>query len=594
VPAARVAAGRLTFSRRSAEGILAVLVTAVWAATLLPLFDFATADTRLLDAFSVDELIQLNLLRAAASARTFALHFGPYGHFVFNIILIVLRALPGAATDARILYVGRTVNLAFGAAAVLLVFWWARRTYGAVAGWVAFSLMIVNTTLYLGVAQVQPDIAQLFLLMASLVCAARLIDDALMRWLVLSTALAGAAFACKYSGLFVLPIVIVALARRPVPVSRPATSVAVMRVSLVLLGAALFAASFAANADWIAKHLTEDGRINSTLPLHLTLLATASRGAGVILIAGALAPWPWNALKKRQYALAVLWSWSLALATFVAAFVVTSPYSLRQAAFVKGLLGEASFAAPVTLASQLATLRSVAMAVGWPGAGIGVATMAVLLWRARKRDYRVKAVDAVLIAWVFIYVVVLLLPAHEMYFDYALPLVPAFAMLAGGGIAAAFRRIAATMPMRNMVAAGALALVVAAAEAPLAAALIDARAAQLRRTTDTPQAYVAQWLQCRVPPASKIAYDYFVYVPSSFQNAVVTWGGTPAWLRSVDPDVVVVEVTTAAYAAEDAEHRAYYDCLNDGSCGYARELSRGDVIVYLRRGSFTSTARGCS
>ena len=77
-------------------------------------------------------------------------------------MLVVLRLLPGAVTDGRILHLGRAINLLFGAGTALITFAWSRRVYGRVAAWIAFSLVIVNTTLYMGIAQVQPDIAQLF------------------------------------------------------------------------------------------------------------------------------------------------------------------------------------------------------------------------------------------------------------------------------------------------------------------------------------------------------------------------------------------------------------------------------------------------
>ena len=122
---------------------------------------------------------------------------------------------------------------------------------------------------------------------------------------------------------------------------------------------------------------------------------------------------------------------------------------------------------------------------------------------------------------------------------------------------------------------------------------------QRKRTTQSTQAYVASWLQCHAPAQSRIAYDYFVWVPSTFSNAFVTWGGTTDWLASVDPDVVIVERNTAEYAsasgAEQAEHRAYYECLSSGKCGYEPALSQGEVVVYVRQGRAAAiTARGCS
>ena len=598
-----MAPGRLTRPRRTADDLLAAIVTVLWMASLVPLFSFAVADKRLLEGFSIDELIQLNLLHHAASAHTFVLNFGPYGHLVFNLILFVLRLLSGAVTDARILYVGRAINLVFGAACALFIFEWARRVYGRPAAWIALSLMLVNATLYVGIAQVQPDIVQLFFLLVSLGLTVRLAGRPETRWLVLASAMAGLAFACKYSGLFVLPIIAVAVIRRPVTVHRPAMNINVLRASLLVAGALLIALSFCFTTAWIVAHLTEDGRIDRPLSAHLlNLLTAATRSGGVLVIAVSAAPWLWNWLRQRPYLLAVVWSWFLMLATFVATFVAASPYSLRKAAFIKGLLSEAGFAAPVSLASQLRVLDGIAQVAGWPAMVVALVTIAVLMWRALS-EFRMAAVDAVLVAWVAIYTVVLLLPAHEIYLDYALPLVPAVAMLAARGAGALLRRAGESAPAWRTPAAIVLTLLVLVAEAPLAAGLFKAREQQLSRTTASPQAYVAEWLQCRAEPSARIANDYFVYVPSTFPNAFVTWGGTPAWLASTDPDIVVVATSTAGYAAEDAEHRAYYECLTAETCGYERALVHDGLFVYVRKGRRSEvlsespaslSARGCS
>ena len=598
-----MAAGRLTRPRRVADDILAAIITVLWAASLLPLFSFAAADKRLLEGFSIDELIQLNLLHHAASTPTFAMNFGPYGHLVFNLILIVLRLLPGAVTDARILYVGRGINLIFGAACVLFIFEWSRRVYGRAAAWIAFSLVLVNATLYIGISEVQPDIVQLFFLMLSLGLTVRLAGRPESRWLVLAAATAGLAFACKYSGLFVLPIIAVAVARRPVTLQRPALSLAALRTSLVVCGALLVALSFVFNAGWIAAHLTEDGHIDSPLSAHLlSLLTVATRGGGALAIVLSATPWLWTWLRQRSHVLAVLWSWFLMLATFVATFVITSPYSLRKAAFIKGMMGEAAFAVPATIASQLGVIRGIGTVAGWAATMVALITAAVLLWRLLSK-VPLAAVDAVLMAWVVIYTVVLLLPAHEIYLDYALPLVPAIAMLAARGVGLLWQWVSESAPARKMLMAIALALVVLAAEVPLAADLLRARQQQVDRTTTSVQAYVARWLQCRAPASTRIAYDYFVYVPSMFPNVSVTWGGTIEWLAAINPDIVVTEVSTAEYAAVDAEHRVYYECLAAGTCGYERALTRGDLSVYVRKGRRGEvlrespaqlSARGCS
>jgi 4-amino-4-deoxy-L-arabinose transferase-like glycosyltransferase len=583
--------------RSTAEIILAMLLTVLWAATLIPLFDFAVADTRLLEGFSVDELIQLNLLRKAVASHSFAMTFGSYGHLVLNLTLVVARLIPGPVTDARLLYTARAINLAFASGTALFTLAWARHAYGRLAGWVAFSLVLVNATFYMGVAEVQPDIAQMFFLVVALALTVRRYEDPNPRWTMLAAAAAGLAFACKYSGLFVLPLLAAVAALRPVKLDRMPV-IRVLRASVSIGGIALIAVSLVCSADWIAAHLTEDGRVDLALG-GLDALRLVAGVAGAVMVILSLLPSTWRRLQQWPKAVAVAWSWYLAAVSFAAAFVITSPYSLRKLAFVKGVIGESAYAIPASIVSSLATFRDIGSVVGWPAAVVAAATIGVLVWRGREPFVKFGAVDAVLIGWVVLFLIVLLLPFHEFYLHYALPLVPAVAMLAGRGVAGIFSDAGDASPWRQWLAGVVLVAVVAAGEAPLAAALGRSREEQRNRTTQSDQAYVAAWLQCHAPAQARVAYDYFVWVPSTFRNAFVTWGGTTDWLRSVDPDFVVVEKNTAAYASaagtEAAEHRAYYACLPGGQCGYEPALSRGDAVVYVRTGQAAAlSGRGCS
>jgi hypothetical protein len=106
--------------------------------------------------------MQVNLLRGAAATHSFALTFGPYGHLVFNVVLLALRVIPGPLTDMRIVYTGRAVCVVFAAATLWLTFVWARRVFGDAAAWIAFAALSVNATLYTRAVILKPDMAQLF------------------------------------------------------------------------------------------------------------------------------------------------------------------------------------------------------------------------------------------------------------------------------------------------------------------------------------------------------------------------------------------------------------------------------------------------
>jgi predicted membrane-bound dolichyl-phosphate-mannose-protein mannosyltransferase len=567
---------------------------ALWAASLVPLIGVGSSNARLVEAFATDEAMQLNLLRGAAERHTFALTFGPYGHLVFNLILLTLRIIPGELGDPRIVQIGRTISVLFAAATLGLTFVWTRRAFGEAAAWIALSVLLVNATFYTWAVALKPDMAQIFFLLLALAFTSRLAEAPRTRWLALASAAAGLAFACKYSGLFVLPIIGAVTFWRPIAYDRPAVRVAALRGLAAAFAIVGLAGAVFLNMEWIASHLTEDGRVDARLSqLLLRQVSTAARGVALALGAAAATPWLWSALRRRTRVLAILWSWLVASGIFAASFIVVSPYSLQRAAFIKGLFVEASDAAAATplTAQWFATwLGGVAAAVEWPVLLAALATMAGLLLMASRHRARVNPADPILVAWIVLYALVLSAPVHEFYVQYALPLAPPAAMLAGRGAVASAEWLAAVFG-RRILAMAFLCAAVLATDVPLGAHLLAARAQLQNRESTSDTVLVGRWLECRAPASARIAYDYFSYIPPAFHDASPTWGGSRAWLSELNPDIVIVNSVTAGAVIADTDAAEYYACLAAGRCGYERVLSRGVITVYGRSGRIDALFR---
>jgi 4-amino-4-deoxy-L-arabinose transferase-like glycosyltransferase len=561
------------------------LLAALWAASLVPLISVGSANARLVEAFATDEALQLNLLRAANAKHSFALTFGPYGHLVFNLILGVLRLLPQEVTDERIVHTGRAVSIFFAAATLWLVFVWTRRVFGVAAAWIAFTLLCLNATLYEWAVVLKPDMAQLFFLMLALALTCRLAGEPRLRWLVLAASAAGLAFACKYSGLFVLPIIGFVCVWRPIDLRQVDARVTALRWLTAAKALLLFAGSRFLNVTWIASNLTEDGHIDAAVSPHtLSVMSIIVRGAAVVLGLAAVTPWVWSALRRRPRLVATLWSWVVVAMVFAASFIVASPYSLRKAAFVKGLFVEASDAAvPLTAGWVSAWLQGIATAITWPVLMVAVITMAGFVWLAVTRRARIGASEAIVMAWTAIYVLVLSAPVHEFYVHYALPLAPPAAMFAGRGLVAAGTWLANTVRQRGCAGVFVTAATVVIA-VPLSVSVFATRQVLMDRERTSAAIFVGKWLECRVPLSSRVAYDYFSYVPPAFRDISPTWGGTRAWLLDFDPDIVIVNSVTAQPAMDEDRHREYYQCLSERTCGYAALMSREPLTVYARSG----------
>ena len=171
-------------------------------------------------------------------------------------------------TDARIVHTGRAVSIFFAAATLWLMFVWTRRVFGVAAAWIAFTLLCLNATLYEWAVVLKPDMAQLFFLMLALALTCRLADEPRLRWLVPAASAAGLAFACKYSGLFVLPDHRLRLRLAPDRAGHVDARVTTLRWLTAAKAALLFAGSRFLNVTWIASHLTEDGHIDAVVSPH--------------------------------------------------------------------------------------------------------------------------------------------------------------------------------------------------------------------------------------------------------------------------------------------------------------------------------------
>jgi hypothetical protein len=191
--------------------------------------------------------------------------------------------------------------------------------------------------------------------------------------------------------------------------------------------------------------------------------------------------------------------------------------------------------------------------------------------------------DPILVAWIVLYGLVLSAPVHEFYVQYALPLAPPAAMLAGRGAVASAEWLAGVFG-RRILAMAFLCAAVLATGVPLGAHLLAVRAQLQNRESTSDTVLVGRWLECRAPTSARIAYDYFSYVPPAFHDASPTWGGSRAWLSALNPDIVIVNSVTAGAVIADTDHAEYYACLAAGRCGYERVLSRGVITVYGRSG----------
>ena len=566
-----------------------IVISSLWMIIAGPLLRAGAADVRMLAAFITDEVMHVNMLHQALAERTMRLIFQSYGHLYFNIALAPLHALKLAGlepSELGILFWLRSLAFLFALATILVVFIWASIDIGVVAAIVATLVMLTSKPLLLWSTISHPDTAQMLFLTLALYWCARLHSEFSDRSLAAASAAAGLAFASKYGGIFVLPVIAWAAASdRLVMSPGDARQLAHrLRIAVITAGvAAIAVASVVAPAQGVAL-LSEDGRAD--VPGTTATLALARDvvfGVAIACVVAGLVGPLWQRLARSTRLMHWIRSMVVATAAFTIAFVCASPYSLRKLAFLKGLYFEGNRLAGPSMSTAIGQwLQTFNEALG--PIVLAIPLGVALVWGERSRSRR--SLAAVLLAFFAIYVAVLLTRVRVPADQYLLPVIPVCALLTGYVAQWVVDRV----PFRRAVAAG-IVILFAVAAVP---SYVNAREQLLHRDRTAGAAIAGRWLSCAVRHDARVVYDYLSYVPPSFADAHPTWGGTPAWRDSLNPDVIVVATPIATNNAGVSPNQEYYACLADGSCGFDRLFGNADVHIYVKRSDAAALATGAA
>ena len=582
--------GRSECNTGRAETIAALTVIALWCATLMAPATSAADDVRVLATFQTDEALQVNLVGRALEDGRFAFTYGTYPHLFFNTALVPLKVIAVArpVTERDIAVALRSVCLGFAAATILLIFLWARQVYGRAAAWLSMGILMVNPMYYAWAVYAHPDVVQLFFLMFALYLLVQFVNRPSTARLLATSVVAGLAFATKYGGLPLLPLIWAAIVYTVHANRRPMPTIGAwpMRMATALIAVALIVGAMWLEAGWLAAHVTEDGQLDLPAPERtIGFLRHLTQSVGVGIGALALFTRPWTALQRSDRLRRVVQEIVSSVVAFVAAFTIVSPYSWARLAFIKGLVYHTvhgGLVEPVTSANWAAFITAEMGA--WTVATAALTAVWVIV--SLKRPGVTTVSDVVLVTWTALFFVVLFLPVHGVARHYVLPLIPPMILLACRGLTGVAAVVGQKLPSsaaRRVAAAVAVAALIVL-EAPLAVRLAAERKATLARVETSDAVWVGRWLQCHAPRSARIAYDYSSYVPMYFSDVRATWGGTLAWLGDVDPDAVIVNgFVSDHYATDDPERAAYYAALANGRGGFDPLLTRGTFAVYARR-----------
>ena len=581
-----------------------------------PLWWSASESARLVGTFNTDEEAHVMLLKEAIDNRFPRLGYHQYGYAYLNMGLLPLFLLSyfTDVTAQHIVVWLRMIPTLFAIATVALTFLMACRYFGRLAAWLSAYLLSFTVLSFLELsAMSHPDIPQLFFLMLGIYFCCRLAEDGRLKWLIWASVAAGFAFGCKYSGLFLLPIIglsgvlqTILLDKTQIRVNSDQV-VKVSRLLATLVGAGLLVLG-AVVIPYAAAPYIDAEYYGVSIPQLFNALRVISLVAGVGLVLLAVVPFVWTFVRRPKLAYLVQMG-MLSAATFALAFFVTSPFNVFsvRAGFWRGFLYESlhasfghGFRAQGDWREWLRILSSPELVAPFVLV-LAIVSLALTAYGVVKEGWQVLLQpEGVMWGWTLGYLGFLLWRVNVRTHRSMLPLVPFILILSTHSLQRMLSYGAARVSRRllPLMTISALLIVLGVVFLQSLDRLLEFRQETSHRVQSSTAVEAGEWLEAHYPPSARVLYDPYSYVPPTFADAHVTpWGGTPQLLETLRPDVVIVHSfhsdrfsdpgQAGAYAREETQFLArydYYATLRNGKAGYTLLRDFGSVQVYGRRG----------
>lgn len=552
-----------------------LLVGAVCLAFLLlglRLLPVGTDNLRLAGLFSTDEQLAGELLRTMIRDGNLGLsHFYSYGPLDLYLarLLLLPDSLAGPVSDRAILVALRLVSLLSGCGCLLLTYQLGRRLWSAAVGALAAALLALSPVLFAWSVTAHPDTPQLLFLLLALWVALPLPLCPNRRALAIASLCAALAFLSKYSGVLLLPLLLLSATvgrlRARDLAGRTSARLRQLVADWAVVGA-VFALTFVALDP---QALVEPRRFISQARAESELAHT-----GHLLLSGP-SPLRWLLLLAGSDVLGPL--------TLVAGIGGIAVWFMRDRACL---------------------LRFAVLRPSTP---------------AQRDDARYYAAGrAPLALWTLTYLIFLFAWVGDRQARYALPVLPGLTLFAAAAMLSALGRLSRTRgckqqgdgsgPVRahanNMLVllcrSGVTIVVLAATLPPGLQLLHDVQreAARMQKPTIAERIAAGRWLATRFPPDAPLLYDAYAYIPPGFTHAQESFGLTGAQIDGLRPRVIVTDAAIrdrffdpaagaryrdgpAAYAAIAATYRALEA---DAFPGYELLRSFGPVHIYGRLG----------
>lgn len=494
----------------------------------------ASSNSRLLEVFDGDEYNNFNVVHEALMEHTLHIRWEVYGHFFYNLALIpfyiLQRFIP--ISDQSLIVFQRVETTFFSAATVILTFTLARRYFNSRVAWLgSMFLMVFPASFNRWAVTSHPDSLQMFLLVGGFLGCSEYLISKNKRWLMFATVFAGLAFATKYAGIFLLPLI------------------------------------------W---------------------------ALGVGAFDGTGKPIDFSFLKPQRFK-SSFWFLFLLTFLFLAAFAISSPYSLVGWQFLKGIATQSSFTnqGDIFLVDQNFLEWFVILASFWHLGGnsvfliFGFILFSLKIWKTSGGE--LSTVRGIMWIWVLFFFAYLLVRVNLRHERYLLIFLPFLCVLLGDfwDEVLSYARTRSSGKTVYYLAVGVLALVFSLNFQSGFARQLALIEKWQTREYNNPAIEAGKWIEAHYAPSARVLYDKYSYVPPKFSKVWGTYDMDYEVLNNFNPRVVVInpsirdnflDASIADSYVDGAERfmviHNFYNAMENQELGYVFVAEFGGIKIY--------------
>lgn len=504
-----------------------------------PLIHYPSENIRIIDAFDTDEALVLRQIIHAVDSKAHTISYNDYGFLYNNLGLQLCYAL-NADTEQEIILVFRYLSLFFWLAGGILLFIATRFFHhsrivplSALLVWMGCSVVALDYGIML-----HPDMAQVFFVTAALVAASYFASTRRIVWLAVAAFAAGGAFACKYTGALLLPILLPLILLKNQSKSTglfPRLFISAMIFLLLYLSLNIERA-LAILGPMLEQHSL---LIKPIKLIHKALIY-------IPILSAAMIPAAFNkrfrpVVRRMSQLIAALAVTALA---FVAGVRIGTGAHWHEYSFLQGMatvvgghtagVGMVRDTGIAAWGKALSNNQIIGREI-LIGAVAGFLTLLVSLFRSTNYKRQALALPALL--WSMLFFCILAATVKSIFDYYLLPLLPGLVIGYIWLIHSIEVRLKShvTKPLLN---AGLLLLTLIALMPSLWR--IGQYADKRLNRPDEIRVTIGQWLETHVPDTATILYSHYTYIPPRFRQAIPVFPIHPDDLEKNYIDYIVI------------------------------------------------------